>query len=97
MVGVQRVLIEGIVFTGANYETIDDFIGNETYTKESGPFKIHTKKGIQRAQIGDIIVKLEKGDFGIINDLCFAKQFEEVHQTIREEGREEEQYEYDIF
>ena len=78
----KRIEIEAIEFTGGNYGGVDEFIGNRAgKTPLGGPFKMNTSAGVERAYPGDLIIKLENGDFSVMK----AEDFQEIYEEVIEE------------
>lgn len=73
----KPVVIEAIRFTGANYEEIREFIGQNTPSSDLS-IVIPTLEGNMVAQKGDYIIKGVQGEFYPCKPDIFAETYELV-------------------
>lgn len=76
----KPVVIEAIIFDGANAQECAEFTGERqdgwTYGRDCDFYEIETLEGDMRASIGDFIIKGVNGEFYPCKPDIFAKTYE---------------------
>lgn len=86
----RRVEIEAIEFTGGNYRSVDVFVGKTPgQTPLGGPYKVETSSGVRRAYPGDMVIKIAKDDFIVMDQVDFEEEFEQVEENSTVEDKNE--------